>query len=117
MTEAQRKFRIQVIVAFGLVYLLWGSTYLAIALAVKHIPPAMMGALRFLTAGLLMLAWCKVSGRSIRVSRQEFWRLTLIGVLLLSTGNVVLGWAETYIPTGLAALIIAITPLWFLLLE
>jgi drug/metabolite transporter (DMT)-like permease len=117
MTEAQRKFRLQVIVAFGLVYLLWGSTYLAIALAVKHIPPALMGALRFLTAGMLMLGWCLATGRSIKVSRQELWRLTVIGALLLCTGNVILGWAETYIPTGLAALIIAITPLWFLLLE
>src|SRR4051794_4066626 len=104
-------------IAFGLVYVLWGSTYLAIGVAVQHIPPALMGALRFLTAGVLMLGWCLASGRSIRVSRQELWRLTVIGVLLLSTGNVILGWAETYIPTGLAALLIAITPLWFLLLE
>lgn len=117
MTEAQRKFRLQVIVAFALVYVLWGSTYLGIRIAVEHIPPALMGALRFIIAGTLMLAWCLGTGRSIRINRQELLHLSVIGVLLLTTGNVILGWAETYIPTGLAALIIAITPLWFLLLE
>jgi drug/metabolite transporter (DMT)-like permease len=117
MTEAQRKFRLQVIIAFALVYVLWGSTYLGIRIAVEHIPPALMGALRFLTAGALMLAFCAATGRSVRVSWAQVKQLTIIGVLLLSTGNVVLGWAETYIPTGLAALLIAITPLWFLLLE
>lgn len=117
MTEAQRKFRLQVIIAFALVYILWGSTYLAIGIAVEHISPPMMGASRFLIAGAMMLLWCKFSGNPIAVSRQEFVRLTIIGVLLLVTSNVVLGWAERMIPTGLAALLIAITPVWFLLFE
>ncbi len=117
MTEAQRKFRLQVIVAFGLVYVLWGSTYLAIGIAVEHVSPPMMGASRFIIAGALMLLFRKLTGSSIAVSRSELFRLTVIGVLLLVTGNVVLGWAERMIPTGLAALLIAITPLWFLLLE
>ena len=105
------------IVAFALVYVLWGSTYLAIGIAVKHVPPPMMGALRFLVAGAAMLLWRKLSGNSIAISRQEFIRLTVIGVLLLVTSNVVLAWAEQMIPTGLAALLVAIVPLWFLLLE
>jgi drug/metabolite transporter (DMT)-like permease len=117
LSEAQRKFRLQVIVAFALVYVLWGSTYLAIGIAVKHVPPPMMGALRFLVAGAAMLLWRKLSGNSIAISRQEFIRLTVIGVLLLVTSNVVLAWAEQMIPTGLAALLVAIVPLWFLLLE
>lgn len=117
LSEADRRRRGQVILAFGLVYLLWGSTYLAISIAVEHIPPALMGAMRFLIAGALMLGWCLYSKRSIKITREQFVRLSIIGILLLSTGNVVLGWAERYIPTGLAALLIAITPLWFLLLE
>ena len=117
MTESQRKFRMQVALAFGLVYILWGSTYLAIGIAVEHVSPPMMGAARFITAGSLMLLWRKVSGNSIRVASQDLLRLTVIGTLLLCTGNVALGWAERIIPTGLAALLIAITPLWFLLLE
>ena len=105
------------IIAFALVYVLWGSTYLAIGIAVKHVPPPMMGALRFLIAGGAMLLWRKLSENSIAISVQEFIRLTIIGVLLLVTSNVVLAWAEQMIPTGLAALLVAIVPLWFLLLE
>ena len=117
MSEAQRKFRLQVITAFALVYVLWGSTYLAIGIAVEHVAPPMMGASRFLIAGAAMLLWRKLSGNSIAISLQEFFRLTIIGILLLVTSNVVLGWAEQMIPTGLAALLVAIVPLWFLLLE
>ena len=100
-----------------MVYILWGSTYLAIGVAVDHVPPPMMGASRFITAGLLMLGWRKLSGNSIASSGAELLRLTIIGTIQLVTSNVVLGWAEQMIPTGLAALLIAITPLWFLLLE
>lgn len=117
MSEAHRQFRLRVIVAFATVYILWGSTYLAIGVAVDHVAPPMMGASRFITAGALMLLWRKLSGNSIAVSARELLRLTIIGTLLLVTSNVVLGWAEQMIPTGLAALLIAITPLWFLLLE
>ena len=117
MTEAQRKFRLQVITAFALVYVLWGSTYLAIGIAVQHVPPPMMGGSRFVVAGASMLLWRKLTGNSIGVTWSEFARLTVLGVLLLVTSNVVLGWAEQMIPTGLTALLIAIIPLWFLLLE
>ena len=103
------------ITAFALVYVLWGSTYLAIGIAVEHVAPPMMGASRFLVAGSAMLGWRKLSGNSIAISRQEFFRLTVIGILLLVTSNVVLGWAEQMIPTGLAALLVAIVPLWFLI--
>jgi drug/metabolite transporter (DMT)-like permease len=117
VTEAHRQFRLRVVVAFALVYVLWGSTYLAIGIAVEHISPPMMGASRFILAGAAMLLWRKLSGNSVRVSFDEFLRLTIIGILLLVTSNVVIGWAEQLIPTGLAALLIAIVPLWFLLLE
>jgi drug/metabolite transporter (DMT)-like permease len=117
LTIADPKFRTQVVVAFALVYVLWGSTYLGIAIAVRNIPPLMMGASRFIIAGLLMLAWRKFRGHDILLPPREMFRLTVIGCLLLVTGNVVLGLAETMIATGLAALLIAITPLWFLILE
>ncbi len=117
MTDAGRGFRFKATIAFTLVYILWGSTYLAIGIAVKHIPPFMMGALRFIIAGTIMLGWRLARGFAVAISGRDLFRLTTIGVLLLSTGNVVLGWAETYIATSLAALLIAITPLWFLILE
>jgi drug/metabolite transporter (DMT)-like permease len=109
--------RLHVVIAFGLVYVLWGSTYLAIRISVEHLTPLLMGALRFTTAGLLMLGVRGFGGHRIAVPRRELLRLAIIGILLLITANVVLGWAETYIPTGLAALLISVTPLWFLILE
>jgi drug/metabolite transporter (DMT)-like permease len=114
--ESHTRLRWQVVIAFALVYVFWGSTYLGIRIAVEHIPPLMMGASRFIVAGALMLGWRVLTGNRILLSGRDLFRLTVIGVLLLTTGNVVLGWAETYISTGLAALLVAITPLWFLLL-
>lgn len=117
MTHAERQHRSLTILCFGLVYFFWGSTYLAIDIAVERIPPALMCATRFLIAGLLMLAYCKVKGRSIAYPRKQLFRLAVIGVLLLVGGNCTLAYAEQYVPTGLAALLIAIIPLWFLVLD
>lgn len=110
--------RIKVVVAFGLVYVFWGSTYLAIGItSAEGIPPFVMCALRFLVAGPVMLFACALFGRNIRISRREAFRLASIGLLLLVGGNGTLAWAEQYVPTGFAALIIAVTPIWFLVLE
>lgn len=109
--------RLHVIIAFALVYVLWGSTYLAIRLSVEHLTPLLMGGLRFTAAGLMMLGYRAARGHRIAVCRRDLLRLVIIGVLLLVTSNVVVGWAETFISTGLAALLIAITPLWLLVLE
>ncbi|MGA2990076.1 MAG: EamA family transporter [Candidatus Korobacteraceae bacterium] len=117
MSGDNSSFRLRVTIAFALVYVLWGSTFLAIGIAVKHIPPVVLGAVRFLVAGAVMLVWCGLRGKRVRLSRHEFLRLAMIGILLLCTGNVVLGLAETYIPTGLAALLGAVTPLCFVVLE
>lgn len=117
MHSVQRPSRWGVIVAFGLVYLLWGSTYLAIDIAVQTIPPALMCAARFSTAGLVMLALCALTGRKVLYSLREIALTALVGLLLLMGGNLTLSWAELSVPSGLAALIIAITPLWFLVLD
>jgi drug/metabolite transporter (DMT)-like permease len=109
--------RLHVVIAFALVYVLWGSTYLAIRISVDHLTPLLMGGMRFTAAGLMMLGYRAARGHRIAVGRRDLIRLAVIGVLLLVTSNVVLGWAETYIPSGLAALFIAVTPLWFLILE
>ena len=115
--DSSRHFRRNSILAFALVYFFWGSTYLAIAVSVEHIGAPLMGGLRFTTAGVLLLLWCALSGRRVRISLPEALRLAVIGILLLSIANVVLAWAEETVPTGLAALIVSITPLWFLVIE
>jgi drug/metabolite transporter (DMT)-like permease len=117
MPGGNRSFRLKVVIAFGLVYVFWGSTYLGIGIVVQYMSALVMGAVRFSIAGAALLLWCALRGRRVRLRMHEFLRLTFLGVVLLSIGNVLLGSAETYIPTGLASLMIAITPLWFLLLE
>ena len=102
---------------FLLVYVFWGSTYLGIDIAIQQIPPALMCATRFTVAGLIMLAYCVLNGKSIRRSRTELLQAAIVGNLLLVGGNLTLAYAELYIPTGLAALLIAIAPLWFLVLD
>lgn len=106
-----------VFLAFGLVYLFWGSTYLGIDIAVQSIPPALMCAIRFFIAGVIMLAVCAVSGHQIVYSLRQIALAAVVGLLLLMGGNLTLSYAELSVSTGLAALIIAVTPLWFLVLD
>jgi drug/metabolite transporter (DMT)-like permease len=117
MNQAERQNRFILPLAFGLVYVFWGSTYLAIDIAVMHIPPALACATRFLIAGPLMLAYCGVSGRRVRVSRASLVRFAIVGVLLLTGGNLTLAWAEQYVASGLAALIVAVIPIWMLVVD
>src|ERR1700726_2550780 len=117
MSQAQRPSRWMVILAFGLVYLFWGSTYLGIDIAVETIPPALMCAVRFSIAGVIMLAVCAATGRRILYSPRQIALAAVVGLLLLMGGNLTLSYAELAVSSGLAALIIAITPLWFLVLD
>ena len=117
MIAAATASRWKIIVAFGLVYVFWGSTYLGIGIAVEQIPPGVMCAARFLIAGTVMLAYCALTGRRVRFSARQLGRLAAVGILLLMGGNLTLSYAERIVPTGLAALLIAVTPLWFLVLD
>jgi drug/metabolite transporter (DMT)-like permease len=117
MSNAASPSRWKVIVAFGLVYVFWGSTYLGIGIAVEQIPPGVMCATRFLTAGSVMLAYCALTGRRIRFSARQLGHLAAVGILLLMGGNLTLSYAERIVPTGLSALLIAVSPLWFLVLD
>jgi drug/metabolite transporter (DMT)-like permease len=117
MTAAQRQHRFAVFFALGLVYFFWGSTYLGISIAVEKIPPALMCATRFIVAGVLMLAYCAATGRSIRFSPRQLGQIALVGILLLMGGNLTLSYAEQYVPSGIAALLVASIALWFLVLD
>ncbi len=109
--------RFRILLAFALVYVFWGSTYLGISIAVSRIPPIMMAGIRFSIAGAVMLAFCALRGQRVRPTLDQLWRLALVGILLLAISNAVLGWAEIYVPTGLAALLVSITPIWFLFID
>jgi drug/metabolite transporter (DMT)-like permease len=105
-----------VILAFAIIYLFWGSTYLAIRVAVETLPPFLSGGVRFLVAGGALLALLWMRGAPLPNAAQ--WRNSwVVGVLLLVGGNGLVMWAEKSIASGLTALLIALTPIWFAVLD
>jgi drug/metabolite transporter (DMT)-like permease len=109
--------RTRILLSFACVYLFWGSTYMAMRFGVEVLPPFVLGSARFLISGPLLLGLSAIFGIKIRPSRQELGRLAIIGVLMLGCGNTAVIWAEQYIPTGLAALLVASIPLYAALIE
>ena len=103
-------------IALGLVYVIWGSTYLAIAITVQTLPPLLSAGLRFLVAGGVLMAWIALR-RSIRIGREQLIGAWVVGLLLLVGGNGFVVLAERTVPSGLTALIIASVPLWIVLLR
>ena len=103
----------------GIVYVVWGSTYLAIRVAVDTMPPLLMGAARFTAAGLLLYAVARARGAdSVRtLTRAQLASCWLVGSLLAAGGNGVVNVAEQYIPSSLAALVIASVPLWVVVMR
>lgn len=102
------------------VYVIWGSTYLAIRVAVRPgsgFPPFTMGATRILAAGLIIFGWCALRRDSLRISRRELGLLAVSGVLLWTGGNGLIVWAEQDVSSGYAALIISTVPIWVALIE
>ncbi len=110
------RIRLITIVAFAAVYILWGSTYLAIAFSIDTIPPFLMAGIRFTTAGAILYVWSRARGGP-RPTLAHLRSSAITGTLMFLTGNGMLGWAEQYVPTGLAALLIASVPLWIVLLS
>jgi drug/metabolite transporter (DMT)-like permease len=107
----------RLIAAFAAVYIVWGSTYLAIRFAVETLPPLLMAGARFVLAGAIVLAWARLRERSPAPTRMD-WRTGIIsGALLLLGGNGAVAWAEQRVPSGIAALLVAIVPLWMVLIE
>jgi drug/metabolite transporter (DMT)-like permease len=96
------------------VYLVWGSTYLAIAIAVQTLPPLLSAGLRFLSAGVVLYGWllARHRGAALRVGRVRLAGAALVGVLLLAGGNGLVVLSERTVPSGLVALIVASVPLW-----
>jgi drug/metabolite transporter (DMT)-like permease len=108
--------RARLVTAFAIVYVVWGSTYLAIHYAIQTIPPLLMAAARFLAAGGILYAWYLARGGERPTALQ--WRNTaVVGTLLLLGGNGAVVWAELTVPSGTAALIVAIVPLWMVVLD
>src|SRR5215207_7976583 len=109
--------RARLIAAFAAVYVIWGSTYLAIRFVVETLPPLLMASARFIIAGVIVLVWARLRDGAAWPSRVE-WRVGLIsGALLLLGGNGGVVWAEQRVPSGIAALLVAVVPVWMVVLD
>ncbi|HVA57852.1 MAG: EamA family transporter [Gemmatimonadaceae bacterium] len=110
-----RAVRLRIVMAFAAVYVLWGSTFLAMRFAVETIPPFLMAGMRHLVAGTLLLAWSWRRAER-RPTRADWFGAAVVGVLLLGANGGV-AWAEQRIASGTAALIVATVPLWMVLID
>ncbi len=112
----ERASRARLIAAFAAVYIVWGSTYLAIRYGVETIPPFLMVGSRFLVSGLLLIAWVWLRG-SERPTPRHWRAATITGLLLLCGGNGSVALAERHVPSSIAALLVAVVPLWMVLID
>jgi drug/metabolite transporter (DMT)-like permease len=101
---------VALLLAFFAIYVVWGSTYLAIRYAVETIPPLIVAGVRHSVAGLVLLAWAYVRG--YRPTLREWRASVVLGVFYFVIGHGTLHWAETVVPSGLVALLIASEPIW-----
>lgn len=106
-------------VALWAVYVIWGSTYLAIRVAVRTIPPFLLGSIRFLIAGGVLYVWAIRRGdRDADRPHWQQWRAaTILGALLLLGGNGGVAWAEQRVASGIVAILIAMVPIWLALMD
>ena len=109
--------RASIVFAFCCVYLCWGMTYGAIHIAVEHIAPPLVGAIRSLLSLGIFVAICWTRRVSLRVPWQTAWRLAVVGVLIMSVNNVLLIWAESKVASGWASVVIALVPVMVAVIE
>lgn len=105
-----------IVLAFGVIYVIWAGTYLAIHFAVQTMPPFWMAGARFVIAGSILYAYLRIRG-TVAPQREHWFAASGVGALLLVGGNGLLVWSEQRVPSGLAATILALIPLWMVLLD
>ena len=106
----------RILLAFAAVYIIWGSTYIAILFGLEGFPPFLMSGFRFCLAGLLLYGWCKWKGIKAN-GKSALTTNTICGILMLFGGTVSVVWAEQWIPSSYAAIIVTSVPFWFILLD
>jgi len=110
------KKNLKVILAFAVVYIVWGTTYLAILFAIKDIPPLLMSSMRFLLAGIVLYIFCLVKNER-HPDYTSFLKIMFRGILMLVGGTVSVTWVEQYLPSSMTAIIVTSVPFWFILLD
>jgi len=103
--------------AFAIVCIVWGTTYLAIRVAVRTIPPTLLTGARFVSAGLILLAIARLRGDPLPRGKRLLGELLIVGLLMVGMGNFCVAFAEQWVPSGFAALLVATAPFWAALME
>lgn len=119
VAAGQAPSRVRLLAAFAAIYLIWGSTYLAIKYAVETVPPFLMTGARFFVAGGILYVWSAARGNDAgaHMGRRAWRDVFIVGALLIVGGTSLVGWAEKDVPSGMTSLVLATTPLWMVLLE
>jgi drug/metabolite transporter (DMT)-like permease len=114
--EATRPHRWQVLLAFAIIYFVWGSTFLGIRIGVREVPPLLFAAMRFFTAGIVLYAWTRARGVPAP-TRREWASATVMGVLIFLMDYGMVFWAETRVASGITAVLLATIPVFMALAE
>src|SRR6266568_4612524 len=106
----------QILLAFAIIYFVWGSTFLAIRVGVREVPPFLLAAMRFFAAGLILYAWLRARGTP-SPTRREWLSASLLATLIFVMDYGLLFWAEQRVPSGIAAVMLATIPAFMALSE
>lgn len=109
--------RNKIIAAFAAVYVIWGSTYLAIRIGIETFPPGLLAAFRFLVSGVLLVGFALFRGVKLPREPRIYLNTAIVGILLLLGGNGLLVWAQQHVPSGLSAFFVASVSIWMVLIE
>src|SRR5579863_1567624 len=116
MEHADRPASWKILLAFSIIYFVWGSTFLAIRVGVREVPPFLLAALRFLAAGIFLYAWMRLKGTA-PPTRREWASACVMGTLIFLIDYGCLFWAEQRVPSGIAAVVLATIPVFIALFE
>ena len=111
-----KEHKLKTLLAFGAIYIIWGSTYLAIRYAVETIPPFMMIGIRSLTAGIILYSLSRFKSKE-KIKRENILPMFTIGAMFFLIGHGLLAWSQQYVPSGMAAVLVASEPLWVVGIE
>jgi len=112
-----KRDRVLAYVAFAIVCIVWGTTYLAIRVAVRSIPPFLLTAMRFVFAGSVLFAIARFRGEAMPRGKRVLGEMVFVALLMIGIGNLSVVWAEQWVPSGIAALLVATAPFWAALME
>lgn len=116
MAQFNKSPKFLIYIAFAAIYLIWGTTFLVIVIGLEDFPPHMMASIRFIIAGVILVAVCLYRGEGFPTSR-SLAKNFIVGVIILSGGQGILIWAEQFIDSGYAAVLVATLPFWFVIID